>query len=72
MAEVLIPSRARIFLFPTVSRQELGSTQPLIQWVLGALYPEVKRPGLEVETYFHLVPRLEMNGAITSLPHMSS
>jgi hypothetical protein len=31
------------------SRQNLGSTQPPIQWVSGALSPAVKRPEREAE-----------------------
>jgi hypothetical protein len=35
------------FLFSTSSRPALGSTQPPIQWVPGALSPRVKRPERE-------------------------
>jgi hypothetical protein len=38
-----------IFLYSTTSRQALGSTQPPIQWVLGAFPPGVKWPGCEVD-----------------------
>jgi hypothetical protein len=38
-----------IFLFTTVSRTALGPTQPPIQWVPGALYLVVKRPGREAD-----------------------
>jgi len=34
-----------IFLFTTASRKALGSTQPPIQWVTGALSLGVKLPG---------------------------
>jgi len=34
---------------PGVSRTALGPTQPLIQWVTGALSWGVKRPGREAE-----------------------
>jgi hypothetical protein len=34
-----------IFLFTTASSPDLGPTQPPIQWIPGALSPEVKRPG---------------------------
>jgi hypothetical protein len=39
----------KIFLFSTASRQGLGSYQPPLQWVPGALYPGVKRPGREAD-----------------------
>jgi hypothetical protein len=37
------------FLLSTLFRSALGSTQPPIQWVPGALSPGVKRPGREVD-----------------------
>jgi hypothetical protein len=37
----------RIFLFSVGPRSALGSTQPLIQWVLGSLSSWAKRPGYE-------------------------
>jgi hypothetical protein len=41
--------RLGIFLFTTASRTVLGPTQPLIQWVAGALSPGIKRPGREAD-----------------------
>jgi hypothetical protein len=38
-----------IFFFNTASRTVLGPTQPPIQWVRGALYLGVKRPGREAD-----------------------
>jgi hypothetical protein len=38
-----------IFLFTTAFRTALGPTQPPIQWVTGALYLGVKRPGREAD-----------------------
>jgi hypothetical protein len=43
-----IPDRGRnFFLFATTSRTPLGPTQPHIQWIPGAFYPEIKRQGRE-------------------------
>jgi hypothetical protein len=41
---VRVPVGSSIF-FSTPSRPLLGSTKPLIQWVSGALFTRVKRPG---------------------------
>jgi hypothetical protein len=38
-----------IFLFATASRPAVGSTQPPMQWVPGALSPEVNRQGREAD-----------------------
>jgi len=42
------------------------TNQPPIQRVAGALFLELKRPGLT--THFHLVPRSKTPGAIPPLP----
>jgi hypothetical protein len=39
----------RNFLFASASRPALGSTQTPIQWVTGALFPGLKRPGCEAD-----------------------
>jgi hypothetical protein len=41
--------RLGIFLFTTASRTALGPTQPLIQWVPGALSLGIKRSGREAD-----------------------
>jgi hypothetical protein len=46
---VRVPDRVKNFQFSTSSRPTPGPTQPPIQWVLGALSPEVKRQGHEAE-----------------------
>jgi hypothetical protein len=43
------PGGVRNFHFSMSSRPALGSTQPLIQWVPGALSSGVKRPGREAD-----------------------
>jgi hypothetical protein len=52
-------------IFSTSSRPALGSTQPPIQWVPGALFPGVKRPGREAD-------HSRRCGSINPLPHMPS
>jgi hypothetical protein len=63
----LIPARGKreIFLFSTVSRLALGSTQSPIQWVLGAVSLDVKWPGREAD---HSLPFSAevMNGGVIS------
>jgi len=54
------------FLFATASRPALGPTQPLIQWVPGA----VSR-GVKLTTHLHLEPRLKTRGALPPLFHTS-
>jgi hypothetical protein len=44
---VRVPAEAGNFLFTTASIPAVGPTQPPIQWVPGALYLGVKRPGRE-------------------------
>jgi hypothetical protein len=43
------PGWDKNFFFSKSSRPALGSTQPPIQWVPGALSPGVKRPGREAD-----------------------
>jgi len=54
-----------IFLFTTASRPTLWP----IQWVPGALFPGVKRPGREAN---HVVPRTRMCDAMPPPPNTSS
>jgi hypothetical protein len=45
---VRVPLGWKIFLYSTLSRPALRSTQPPpIQWVLGSLSPRIKQPGHE-------------------------
>jgi hypothetical protein len=57
-----------IFLFTTASRTALGSTQPPIQWVTGALSLGVKRTGREANHSSHLVPRSKNVWSYISTP----
>jgi hypothetical protein len=50
----------KTFLYYTAFKPTLGSTQPRIQWVLGALSPEVTRQDREGDHYLHLLPRIKM------------
>jgi hypothetical protein len=45
----LIPRRNKILLLPSLSRPVLWATQLHIQWVSGALSPEVKPSGREAD-----------------------
>jgi hypothetical protein len=47
MAGVQFLAGKEIFLYPTVARPAVGSTQPPIQWVLRDLFPGVKWLGCE-------------------------
>jgi hypothetical protein len=60
------------FSLRPASRLDLGPTQPPIQWVLGAPFPGVKRPGREAD--HSLPPSAEIKNAwsYTSTPHTSS
>jgi hypothetical protein len=51
-----------IFLFTTASIPVLKTTQPPIQWVIGAV-----SLGMKLITHLHLVPRTRMRGTIPLL-----
>jgi len=57
-----------IFLFATASRPAVQRTQPLIQWIPGALTPAVKWPGREAATHLHLVSEVKNECSYTSTP----
>jgi hypothetical protein len=60
-----------IFLFTTTSILALESTQPSIQWVLGAFSLGIKclgGGGVKLTTHLRLVPRSRMHGTIHPLP----
>jgi hypothetical protein len=56
------------FLFNTASRTALGPTQPLIQWVPGALSLGVKQPGREADHSPPSGAEVENTWSYTSIP----
>jgi hypothetical protein len=60
-------SRFYLTYFITAFRLAMGSTQPPIQWVLGALSLRVKRLGREAD-HSHLVPTSRNEWSYTSTP----
>jgi hypothetical protein len=65
-----IPGMAILFLITTASRPALGTTQPPIQWVSGALSPGVKQ--LKREAYHSPSSSAQVKKRIPPLPHTSS
>jgi hypothetical protein len=59
-------------LFPTAFGPILGSTQPPIQWVPGALSPGVKRQGRKADHSPPSIAEVKKGGAIPPLSRMSS
>jgi hypothetical protein len=57
-----------MFLFTTASRTALGPTQPPIQWVPGALYLAVRRPGREADHSPPSCAEVENAWSYTSIP----
>jgi hypothetical protein len=66
------PGRVKNFLSSTSSRLALGSTQPPIQLVSGALSPGVKRPEREADHSPPNSAEVRNTWIYTSLPHTSS
>jgi hypothetical protein len=64
----LSPGRVKNFLFCTSSRPALGSIQPPIEWVSGALSPGVKGPGVKLTTHLQKMPRSRKMWLYTSTP----
>jgi hypothetical protein len=59
------PERVKNILFLIALILLLVDTQPLIQWVQGAISQEVKWPGREADHAPHLMPRLIIREPIT-------
>jgi hypothetical protein len=66
-----IPGRGKVFLFSVVFRPALGSTQPPVQWALGALPPGVKRPWHEANHELPSSAEVKNGGAIHLFPYVS-
>jgi hypothetical protein len=58
--------------FSMLSRPALGSTQPPIQWVPGALSRGSIGRGVKLTTHLQLVPRSSKCESINPLPHTPS
>jgi hypothetical protein len=67
-----IPSRSKIFLFPTAPGPTPGPTQPPMQWIPGTSWPGCKAAGGEKLTKHHLVSWLTMVSYTSTSPHISS
>jgi hypothetical protein len=66
------PGRVKNFIFSKSSRPALRFTQSLIQWVPGALYSGVKRPGREVDHSPPTSAEVKKMWVYTSTPHTPS
>jgi hypothetical protein len=64
--------RGKFFLNSTASRPAPRPSQPPIQWLPGAISPEVKRPGSEVDHSPPSSVEVKNGGAIPQLPRTSS
>jgi hypothetical protein len=67
-----IPGKGKVFLFSIASRPGLGSAQPPIHMVPGAISPAVKRPEREADHSSPFNAEVKNGGAIAPLPHISS
>ena len=59
----------KFFPYSRMSEPIVGSNRSLVEWVEGALPRDIKRPEFEADLSPHLVPRLQMSGAIPPLPY---
>jgi hypothetical protein len=66
------PGRVKNFHFSMAPRPALGSTQPPIKWVPGALSRGLRGRGVKLTTHLQLVPRSRKYGSIHPLPYTSS
>jgi len=68
MIHGLVPGRSNNFYRLQMFNSAVVPTQT-IKWVLGLLSLEVKQVGHEADHKFHLLQRLRMSGAMTTLPY---
>jgi hypothetical protein len=66
------PDGGKNFYFSMSSRPALEPTQPPIQWVLGALSPEVKRSGSQADHSPQISAEVNVGLSLHPLTHMSS
>jgi hypothetical protein len=66
------PGRVKNFLFSTLSRLAMGSTQPPIRWIPVDLTPGVKRPGREADLSPSASGEVKKMWIYTSNPHTPS
>ena len=69
---VQFPVAVEIFVLCEMSRPDLSSTSPPIQWALGSLSAVVKRSGREADYSEIFVSRSRMSGAMPPLPNVPS
>jgi hypothetical protein len=62
------PGMVKNFLISMSFRLALGSTQPHIQWVPGALFPGVKRQGREADCSPPTIAEVKTMWIYTSIP----
>jgi hypothetical protein len=62
------PGRVKNFYFSMSSKPAVGSTQPPMQWVTGALSPGVKRPGREADHSTRISVEVKKTWIYTSTP----
>jgi hypothetical protein len=70
--QISSPSRSNIFLLSISSTLVLGTIQPPIQWVPGALLPGVKQPACKADHSSSTCAKVKNGGSIHPLPHMPS
>jgi hypothetical protein len=68
--EVRFLAGQEIFLYSTASTPALGPTESPIQWVPGALSPEIKQPGSEADLSSPSSAEVKSGGAKPQSPYV--